>query len=70
LEQTDGIGMRINKKGQVTIPKAIRDRVGLHPGCEVEVAVRADGEVVLQRVPERPSAVRAAFERVRGSATA
>jgi AbrB family looped-hinge helix DNA binding protein len=62
--------MKVNKKGQVTIPKAIRDRAGLHPGCEVEITVRADGEVVIQRLPERPSTVRTAFERVRGSATA
>jgi AbrB family looped-hinge helix DNA binding protein len=61
--------MKINKKGQVTIPKAIRDRAGLHPDCEVNFVVRADGEVVIRRVPVHQSTVRAAFERVRGSAT-
>jgi antitoxin PrlF len=37
---------RIGAKGQVVIPKAIRDRVDLHPGDEVEVELR-DEEIVL-----------------------
>jgi AbrB family looped-hinge helix DNA binding protein len=28
--------MRVTSNGQVTIPKAIRDRFGFHPGTEVE----------------------------------
>jgi AbrB family looped-hinge helix DNA binding protein len=28
--------MRVSTKGQVTIPLAIRERLGLHPGTEVE----------------------------------
>jgi AbrB family looped-hinge helix DNA binding protein len=38
--------VRIGAKGQVVIPKSIRDRVGLHPGDEVEFELRED-EVVL-----------------------
>ncbi len=34
----------IDAGGRVVIPKAIRDRVGLRPGAEVEVA-EADGRV-------------------------
>jgi AbrB family looped-hinge helix DNA binding protein len=38
---------RIGAKGQVVIPKQLRDRAGLHPGSEVEF--RLDGtDVVLQ----------------------
>lgn len=35
-------------KGQVVVPKAIRDEVGLHPGDPVEFELR-DGKVVLTR---------------------
>jgi AbrB family looped-hinge helix DNA binding protein len=38
--------VRVGEKGQVVIPKAIRDVVGLHPGDEVDFELR-DGEVVL-----------------------
>jgi AbrB family looped-hinge helix DNA binding protein len=37
---------RIGAKGQVVIPKELRDRTGLHPGAEVDFELR-DGAVVL-----------------------
>jgi len=39
---------RIGPKGQVLIPKPIRDALGLHPGVEVIIEIRGD-EVVLSR---------------------
>jgi AbrB family looped-hinge helix DNA binding protein len=36
-------------KGQVTIPKQIRDSLDLQPGTQFEFTVNGDGEVVLQR---------------------
>lgn len=36
-------------KGQVTIPKQIRDALGLAPGSAVDFAVNRDGEVVLHK---------------------
>lgn len=38
--------VKVGEKGQVVIPKAIRDVVGLEPGDEVDFELR-DGEVVL-----------------------
>lgn len=38
-------------KGQVTIPKQIRDALGLVPGTPVDFAVNRDGEVVLHKAP-------------------
>lgn len=35
--------MRINSKGQITIPEAIREASGLVSGTEVDVVVDADG---------------------------
>jgi antitoxin PrlF len=40
-------------KGQVTIPKCIRDAMHLVPGAPVEFSVNAAGEVVLH--PARPA---------------
>jgi AbrB family looped-hinge helix DNA binding protein len=35
--------MRVTTKGQVTIPKEIRDRLGIGPGSEVEFLRTEDG---------------------------
>ncbi|MEW6752968.1 MAG: AbrB/MazE/SpoVT family DNA-binding domain-containing protein [Candidatus Latescibacterota bacterium] len=40
---------RVSAKGQITIPKEIRDELGLGPGDLVEYRVR-EGEAVLRRV--------------------
>lgn len=67
--------MRITEKGQVTIPKHIRDRLGVGPGSEVEF-VAEDGRVRLEKArPEalaeqRAKRMRQWIVRVRGSATA
>jgi antitoxin PrlF len=39
----------LTTKGQVTIPKRIRDEMHLLPGSTVEFAVNGAGEVVLRR---------------------
>lgn len=39
--------MRVTEKGQVTIPKRIRDKLGIKPGSEVEFVESADGGVDL-----------------------
>jgi antitoxin PrlF len=43
----------LTSKGQVTIPKHIRDALRLLPGAAVEFSVNAAGEVVLH--PPKPS---------------
>ena len=62
--------MKITSKGQVTIPQAVREQAGLHPHSEVEFEVRPNGEVVIRPASPPAASLRAAFERVRGSATA
>lgn len=61
----------LTSKGQVTIPKRIRDELQLRPGAQVEFSVNPAGEVVLHR--PRPAkrarhAPRDRFEAVRGRA--
>jgi AbrB family looped-hinge helix DNA binding protein len=61
----------ITTKGQVTIPKRVRDAVGLKPGDNVDFIIGDSGEVVLRRAgPEsgRPTPDPDRFEKVRGTA--
>lgn len=40
----------VTVKGQVTIPKPIRDALGIGPGSLVEFAMNQDGQIVLRKV--------------------
>ena len=40
---------RITDRGQVTVPKQIRDALRLEPGDAVEFEINATGEVVLRK---------------------
>jgi antitoxin PrlF len=59
-------------KGQVTIPKNVRDALHLAPGDGVEFAVNTAGEVVVlkggSRTGGRPAGKRDRFEAARGKA--
>lgn len=58
---------KVTTKGQVTIPQAIRDRLGIHPGTVVEFRV-SGGAVVLRKRSDggRGAAI---VNRMRGTAT-
>lgn len=59
----------LTSKGQVTIPKKVRDALQLQPGSAVEFAVNESGEVVLRKAGRRAAAVkRDRFEAARGTA--
>jgi antitoxin PrlF len=60
----------LTSKGQVTIPKRIRDELHLLPGAAVEFSVNAGGELVLHpaRPPKKTGVRRDRFEAVRGRA--
>ena len=57
---------KVTSKGQVTIPKPIRDRLGIEAGSAVEFEWASDGRVVLHKADgqRRPSR----FEALRGRA--
>jgi antitoxin PrlF len=57
---------RVTTKGQVTIPKPVRDRLGIRPGNAVDFELAADGRVVLTKVGGKRRVSR--FEALRGRA--
>jgi antitoxin PrlF len=59
------MGMPITTKGQVTIPKPMRDHLGLAPGSRVEFELDAEGRVVLRKADALASPVESRFARAR-----
>ncbi len=62
----------LTAKGQVTIPKKIRDALGLAPGSAVEFDVDQQGRIVIRKANgKRHRSIRRFdhLERVRGRAT-
>lgn len=55
-------------KGQVTIPKPIRDALGLMPGTPVDFGVNKEGQVVILKAQGGPAKVQNRFEAARGKA--
>lgn len=55
-------------KGQVTIPKKVREALRLSPGDGVDFAVNNDGQVVVQKAGARGAARNDRFEAARGKA--
>lgn len=60
----------LTSKGQVTIPKQLRDALHLLPGDAVEFSINRDGEIVLQKAGATACASRKKdrFEAARGQA--
>ena len=56
---------KMTTKGQVTIPKRLRDHLGLKPGSDVDFELTDDGRVFLKTQEEAPQS---RFARLRGSA--
>ena len=57
----------LTSKGQVTIPKRLRDYLGLRAGSEVTFATTAEGDVVV-KAAAKPRKSR--FAKLRGTASA
>ena len=56
----------VTRKGQVTIPKPVRDYLGIRPGSQVDFRRTDDGGVLIEKTdgPRPPSR----FAKARGSA--
>ena len=63
--------MKVTTKGQVTIPQAIREKLGIFPNTEVDFIVRGDSVRLVKVAPKngRPSRGAAIVARLAGSAT-
>jgi antitoxin PrlF len=57
----------VTTKGQVTIPKAVRDRLNLKPGNAVDFGLTPDGQVTLTKAGKKPVAPKSRFDRIRGT---
>lgn len=62
---------QVTVKGQVTIPKRVRDHLGIRPGSDVEFDVDPQGEVVLRKArgAGRSKTRSSRFAALRGTAT-
>ncbi len=62
----------VTTKGQVTIPKAVRDQLGIGPGSRVAIEMAQDGRIILRKVEEAgaPAQPPSRFATLRGRATA
>jgi AbrB family looped-hinge helix DNA binding protein len=58
----------LTSKGQVTIPKLIREALHLAPGCVVDFAVNGDGDVVIHKLGSPNVSRPDRFETARGRA--
>lgn len=52
---------RVTQKGQVTIPKEVREKLGIRPGDEIEFVRTEDGYLIEKEVEKNP------FEKWRGA---
>jgi antitoxin PrlF len=58
----------LTSKGQVTIPKHIRDALQLASGCLIDFVVNNQGEVVLQKIKGKGKRKPDRFDLARGKA--
>ena len=58
----------MTSKGQVTIPKQIRDALNLTPGNAVDFEVNREGDIVLRKAGARSTRKRDRFDAARGKA--
>jgi AbrB family looped-hinge helix DNA binding protein len=62
----DAMSATVTSKGQITIPKRVRDLMGIEPGSQVDFERAEDGRVILVKVGKRAGPSR--FARLRGHA--
>jgi antitoxin PrlF len=61
------VSTTVTSKGQVTIPKPVRDRLNIKPGSLVDFELAPDGRVVLVKAGRKTPPAKSRFERIRGT---
>lgn len=46
---------KVGRKGQVVLPKAVRERLGIRPGDEVEISDDGEQVAIRKAAPSRPT---------------
>jgi AbrB family looped-hinge helix DNA binding protein len=62
------VATTMTTKGQVTIPKKVREALRLSPGDGVDFGLNREGEVVMRKAGARPASKSDRFESARGKA--
>jgi AbrB family looped-hinge helix DNA binding protein len=57
MASVNGTRLKIDGSGRIVVPKAMRERLGLKPGTELE-AFDQQGGILLRTVEERPALVK------------
>ena len=58
--------MRISERGQITIPKPLRDRFGMNPDVDVEITPTEHGLLIQYGVLGRSGSTNDYIEEIRG----
>lgn len=59
---------KVTRKGQVTIPKRVRDYLGLKPGSEVQFQYGGPGQIIVKAARTEKQRFESALEALVGSA--
>jgi antitoxin PrlF len=59
------MAVKVNSKGQITIPRPVREHLGIGPGSAVEFRQTADGSIIIERTD---GSKQTSFAKIRGSA--
>jgi antitoxin PrlF len=59
----------LTSKGQVTVPKRVRDYLGLKPGAAITFERLQSGEIAIRAAKSRAKAPVSKFSKLRGRAT-
>ena len=54
FSSAEDILMRITERGQVTIPKALRERYGITPAVELELLEKVEGILIVKKAEVSP----------------